>query len=745
VASGLWGVWGQSVGIGSAVFTGFALSIGADAAYIALLTSVAYALATIQFVSPLIGQRIRSRKHFILGMGFGEVVLRGAVVFIPLFLVGPAFRLHALLLITALSLACGHIISPLFNTWVANTVPTKIRARFISQQTTISTVVAVVAGFAMGWFLDLFPVGEQQSGFVVVFAVGAVFGLLGYLALTRAPFAQGSEARKEPSSNFRMFAAPFADANFRQAVLFNGSWAFAVGLAAPLYGVYMLENLGISYTEISVFNAAFMVTSIVGYRSWAALVDRFGSKPVLQILLVPAALTPILWVFTAPGAYYLVPVALLVSGFIFSGIAVAITPLQYGLMPEGEQRPYYMATWSAASSLFAALGPLAGSLLVTALREAEFEIGGFRLGNLQIIFLLGMGFRLLPFLPLRSVQEGSSVTSRALLLQMFRGNLMSYAYNATVYSLASGERRRARAALALGRSGSPLAIDQLIQALADASPLVRQSAARALGETGSESASQRLLQELVDGASDIRPEAAEALGRLGHAGSVDSLVDALEDGDTRVRISAIRGLAEMGGPEGQELLFWHLSEGFDANTFPTLVDALGQLGDHRVVKHTLRRLPEFPSAAVQLQLLNSICRALGAGGLFYQLMSFDDTRRISDISRMLKRATSLLAGSEALQSVRGALSEACGALSKGYDEEDLERMQRQTRLVAGLIRDGLSVAGKPPYEVLSIFLVILAIDDFLKLETSPQLHSAKEVFIAVCLSRISALVGRLQS
>lgn len=184
--------------------------------------------------------------------------------------------------------------------------------------------MAVFAGFVMGWFLDLFSVGEQQSEFVVVFGVGAVFGFIGYLALTRAPFAQGSESREEPSSDFR------------KGILFNGSWAFAVGLAGPLYGVYMLEDLGISYTEISVFNAAFMVMSIVGYRSWATLVDRFGSKPVLQILLIPAALTPILWVFTASGAYYLVPVALLVCEFIFSGIAVAITPLQYGLMPEGE-------------------------------------------------------------------------------------------------------------------------------------------------------------------------------------------------------------------------------------------------------------------------------------------------------------------------------------------------------------------------------------------------------------------------
>ena len=38
-ASGLWGVWGQAVGIGTAAFTGFALHLGADESFIALFTS----------------------------------------------------------------------------------------------------------------------------------------------------------------------------------------------------------------------------------------------------------------------------------------------------------------------------------------------------------------------------------------------------------------------------------------------------------------------------------------------------------------------------------------------------------------------------------------------------------------------------------------------------------------------------------------------------------------------------------
>jgi HEAT repeat protein len=120
---------------------------------------------------------------------------------------------------------------------------------------------------------------------------------------------------------------------------------------------------------------------------------------------------------------------------------------------------------------------------------------------------------------------------------------------------------------------------------------------------------------LLDGESDIRSEAAEALGHLGHQGGIDPLIQSLDDVDPRVRISAIRGLSEVASPEARELLFWYFGEHLDDSvTFPTLVDVLSHLGDHRVVKPTLHRLDRFRSAAVRLQLLNSACHSLGAGG-----------------------------------------------------------------------------------------------------------------------------------
>ena len=175
VASGLWGAWGQACGLGTAAFTGFALYLGADGAFIALFTSAAYFLALTQLLAPLLSARIRDKKRFVVFGGYVEIAFRGLPLIIPLF-VPEQYRLPALVAMVCLSMFSGYAISPFYSTWIANAVPENIRARFASRQTIVSTLVAMIAGFAIGQFLDLFPDG---GGFVWVFAAGSLFGFLG--------------------------------------------------------------------------------------------------------------------------------------------------------------------------------------------------------------------------------------------------------------------------------------------------------------------------------------------------------------------------------------------------------------------------------------------------------------------------------------------------------------------------------------------------------------------------------------
>lgn len=740
-ASGFWGAWGQAVGIGNAVFTGYALLLGADESYISLLTAVSYLLALTQLGAPLLGRWVQNKKRLILGCGFGEILLRGLPAAIP-FVFAPSLQLGAFMALICLSLLCGYTLSPFYSTWVADTIPKDIRARFTSRQTILSTLVAMIAGFAIGQFIDFFPESDKLQGFIIVFAAGSLFGWLGYLTLGRAPFPQTED--KGQQNRPAMLLHPFKDAEFRRAVLFYGLWTFATGVGGPLYAVFMIQDLHISYTEISIYNAMFMVTSILGYQLWGGLVDRFGGKPVLQILMVPATLIPLLWIFNSAQSHYLMPAAFVVSGIVYSGIQVSITPMLYELLPEDERRSFYLASWSATVNLIGALGPLATSYLALSLHQVRWDIAGFALGSLQLIFLISTAIRLLPLGLLALVRNTKAISSMHLVSQMFRGNLLSYAYNAAVYNLASAEERRARAALALGRSGNPLAIEELIQGLADASPKVRRSAAQALGESGSEKAAEPLVRELRSDDSDIRSEAAEALGRLGMARSIDPLIEALEDSDPRVRMSAIHGLSQIGGEEVQELLFWHFSSGFDPRTFPTLVEVLGEMGDYRIIKPALQHLENFGSAAIRLQLLNSVCRAVGAESQFYRLLSYEPTRRVAELSKLLKRASSTLATSRSLDTeFRQELRRSFERLIQAYETENVEWMVEAVQQIAGLVRDAFSGTGQKSYELLPVYLVLLAINFFLESPARADLPEAQEIFLTVCLERMANLIKEI--
>ena len=274
---------------------------------------------------------------------------------------------------------------------------------------------------------------------------------------------------------------------------------------------------------------------------------------------------------------------------------------------------------------------------------------------------------------------------------------------------------------------------------------MRRAAARALGESRSESATEPLVRELLDGASDIRSEAAEALGRLGSSTSIDPLVDALSDADPRVRISAIRGLASIRGDEVHELLFWQFGSDFDPLTFPTLVDVLGDRQDRRIVRPALSHLPDFPSPAVRLQLLNGVCRALGAGDQFYRLLSREDTDRVAAITRLLRRATDTLGAAHCIDTEdRAQLKALCREVVVAYEEEQAEALVEAMRQVVRTVRDGLSATSDQAYDVLSVYVVLIAIGRFInspvRQEESPV---AQEIFLTVCLGRLAALIREI--
>jgi MFS family permease len=414
-SSGLWSAWSQMAGAGSTVLIGYALSLGANASFFALFASVRSLTGMAQFLSPLIGHRIRDHKRFILLCRVLACVLRAGIVAIPFFFAS-ALQPGALLVLVSISLFCMQAANPFYGGWQASVIPANIRARFTSRYNIVSTLVGMVVGYLVGLYIDAFTEADKQLGFTYLFSGSTVVALASIWVLRRASF-----PRPEPpplsGGGLKLLRAPFKDANFRRALLFYGSWQFAQALADPFYSIFMLERLQISYTTISVYSILAMITSIVGMRLWAAPIDRYGSKAIMTLLVVPHMVFPLLWAFSPARPAALIPLVMGLSGFFSSGFSLCITALVYGLLPEGDQKSTYMGCWAATASLIYALGNLIGGLLTDLLAAVHLDLWGLPLDNIQIVFLLRGVMQIVPLVLLRFVPESQGGTLREWLTQ----------------------------------------------------------------------------------------------------------------------------------------------------------------------------------------------------------------------------------------------------------------------------------------------------------------------------------------
>lgn len=729
-ASGMWGAWGQAVGIGGAIFTGYALWLGIKESHIAFIASIASAASLAQLFSSLVAPHIRRRKVFVVVAGCLETFFRFSVILIPLWVPSQG-RLWTVMVLLALGLLCGHTVSPLYSSWLATTIPAQIRARFLSKQTIVTTLVAMGTGYLLGQFLDLFPEEQRYRAFSYVFLFGLVTGAGGYLALLRAPFPP--EMSNPSAGSLRGLLTPFRNDGFRSFLLFYLAWSFASSIAAPFYSVFMLKTLKIPYLRIMIFGNIFMGVTILGYKLWAGLVDQYGGKPVLRLLTVPAALMPILWIFNAQDNYLLIPIAMGINGLIHSGISVATTPLLYKLMPETEEKTRYFASWSISISLLSSVGPLIGAALVRHFESVHLMLGGIPIGNLQIMFLLSTCCMLPASLLVGRVQETSAASVRHIVRQITRGNPFSFAYNALLFSRSRSTEKRARAAHRMGSSRSPMALGVLTEALDDADPYVRSEAARGLGASHSDEAVSTLVEELEDPESDIRVEAAEALGRIGDPVVLEPLLNALRDEDPRIRISAIRSLAEIGGDEVRERLFWEFSNGFDRMTFPAFVDALSAMGELRIIKPTLERLSAYDSPVIRLQLLNAVCRTLGAGNRFYRLLSRDELGRVQGIHRLLRSLRKTISSDSLLRPPnRERILHIMGEISEALEAGRYRAMAASIGRVAAMLDVEVSDLTSPR-RFTTARAADLAIGTLLDRPPDAEIRDTEILFLLVCL------------
>lgn len=636
ICGSLWAIYGPNATAAGAIFSGLALLMGLSEAQIAFLVSLSSLAGLWQLFSFYVTRHVHNKIRFILTVGACEITCASSIVL--LYYLPQPLRFPATASLLILAYILGNSGTPIFTNWFSNVLPEEVRASFLGRRWFTITIVSMIYLYTASRWLDYMD--KTHLGFLVVFAVGWIAGLLGYAVLRVTPYPELPEPESQGFA--RSLLSPFHNRDFRVLFLYQFSRTTSYMIAGAFYGVYMIKYLGLDYSRIAIYTNLTLFTMVLGYLASGNLTQRYGSTPITRLLILPTVAVPALWALATPQTYaYLVPVACLINGLCLSGLDIAVSNLIYKTLPGGQENSVYFANWNACLALAAALGPFAGGLMKTYL-PATITVAGMEFTNLRFIFAVAALASVVPVILTAFLREGEA-TSPLHVLGQFRGNLLSLAYNYGLYSFARNEQTRGEAMLGLGRSRSPLAVVKLLRGLDHVSHEVRAKAAQALGEGRFPEAVEPLVHELEDKQSDIRPEAAEALGKIGAAPAL--LLEALDDEDPRVRASAAMALGELGSADAQGALLRALEQPFDRLVFPTLVEAASRSQDLRVLEPALAGLANLRAPIVRLQVINGICRVLGEKNHFYRLATADKLSQGRMREKMMARIERLLAHS----------------------------------------------------------------------------------------------------
>jgi MFS family permease len=409
---------------GGIFLVGFALNVlQATTLQVGILAALPVSANMAQIIGSIIIERFGNRRRFCiawvtLARLFWLLIL---LVPLPLFQDWGDARIWFLVLLVGLSSMNGSMSGVAWLGWMSDLVPGDIRGRFFAKRNIVAATCGMIATLAGGAFLNHWQTQhgrENPFGYLTLFGIGIVFGLISSFFLSRVPDPKKKSKDDRAKITLATLTAPLKDGNFRSLLVYVGLFMFVTQMAGPFYSVYMIEFLEVDFSTITLLITFATLASLFMLRIWGPISDQMGNKPILTVAGFAHALIPLVWVVAQDNLYYeALVLAHVLSGMFHAAILLAHVNILIKLSPEAG-RSFYIAAFNTIIGFSVALAPIVGGILLEVFSGVELSIGTWQLNNLHLLFLLSGGLQILVLLLLARLHETGSASSRTVLLQL---------------------------------------------------------------------------------------------------------------------------------------------------------------------------------------------------------------------------------------------------------------------------------------------------------------------------------------
>ena len=509
-----------------------------------------------------------------------------------------------------------------FGPWVQEFVPNRVRGKFSAAQNVVFVVLSASTLAAAGRFLGDKPEFHQ---FKILFGVAIFVGLVSVVLYSRVPGGGSTRGDSQQRSNFGSMWSALRDRQFlcflAAGALVTLGWApLSMGAFLPLY---LKDEIGLEPDQLLYFNATLFGSGAVSCFIWGWAADRYGSKPVLLLTVAGFWFYPLgLWLLPAHSALsFVTAMALAVYvGLLIPGWSVTYSRLLYVKLIPLDQRSGYAAVHQASVGVMAGVAPLIAGRVLESTSSLHVSLGLLEIGPYTPLMWSGlvlMGLAI--FVLSRLASDGEMPVTRFAGMFM-QGNALAAMQALIAYRLGGVEGRRVSTIERLGKTRSPLSVDELIEGLSDPSFNVRFEAVVSIARTRPDpKLTEAMIKVLRGGEPDMSIAAAWALGRLEDQAAIEPLRDALESEYPLLRARAARALGTIGDTATENRLLACFHEEPDPGIKLAYASALGALNSTAAIDPLLELLDILEDNLQRGELTLAVAAIVGRDDWFVKL------------------------------------------------------------------------------------------------------------------------------
>jgi len=164
-------------------------------------------------------------------------------------------------------------------------------------------------------------------------------------------------------------------------------WCFAANIPGSYYTVYLLRDLEVSYSYITLITMFNIPIVLLLTPLWRKVLTKHGWFKTLYLALAVYIVHYFLLAMVTKRTMFIYPISQILAYIFAIGINLAFTGIPYVNMPEKNQT-VFIGFYSSISNMAALLGVTLGKYFVLFTEEMNLNILGFHFGNKQALVTL---------------------------------------------------------------------------------------------------------------------------------------------------------------------------------------------------------------------------------------------------------------------------------------------------------------------------------------------------------------------